>query len=743
MPKPKRSGRQQPTADLGPRELGLRAFHAGRFDAAITTWQPLIRDPAVAHALAEAHFRRALTRHAADPIADLRRASLLEPADLRFQLHLGRLLHRAGDLAAAANHYSLVLSREPGNIAAAKLFALLTLEQRSDADLSGLPGMSPALHAWAAPALAVLRRQPPPADESPLGTLWRGLGQLALGSPDARATLSDERALPTLALEPLRRYFRATAAALAGDTDAALRIWERIYDSGERPPGLEERLATLLLERLAALLDSGPVAAAGDLALRWANLSGGAAFDELRLLALSRAAAEAAAAGAWPKAAQLWEAARQVLGHAQGLGSPRPILHNLALAYERQERWEDAADAWRALLRTRARKRAADVSEAQEEQRWAWVRSRIISCYRSAGRPDEAVTVFRQAIKLDPNDLDLRIQLADALLANEQERASQNEIKRILEIDPHHPEALLRQVEHLSEHWQFAEAERLVRELAERNPDRADLHRRVAAVFMQHGRELSQYGNFQAAYNAFVEGERYGPNDPHFPLNQARMLRAMRRPVDTGALIERALTVAGESVETWLLAIETWVMADKLDEARALIDRFERERAPSAEDLTNLGIHLMSSALPPPTPAFFALAAPPKPVDTPSTRLALEVLDKAVALRPDDPRILKSITSFLMLPRPDLALRFAERLVQQAPDDPEALIVQGVVFGLSNKTSEAKTTLQRAAKLAQRLGRPDLHAQAEDLRRVVGTPMLRMMFTQTIMDGIDEFDEFF
>ncbi|NTW98002.1 MAG: hypothetical protein HGB28_05575, partial [Oscillochloris sp.] len=193
MPKSKRSAQQHSSAGLGPRELGLRAFQAGRFDAAIVAWQPLAADPAVARALAEAHFRRALGPHVVDPISDLRRAAALAPADPRFPFHLGRLLHRAGDLAAAADQYHTVLSREPGNAAAAKLLALLTLELRSDADISGLPGMSPALRAWAAPALALLRGQPVPADQSALGTLWRGMGQLAAASPDARATLGDER----------------------------------------------------------------------------------------------------------------------------------------------------------------------------------------------------------------------------------------------------------------------------------------------------------------------------------------------------------------------------------------------------------------------------------------------------------------------------------------------------------------------------------------------------------------------
>ncbi|MEI6181216.1 MAG: hypothetical protein WCP31_10705, partial [Chloroflexales bacterium] len=75
----KRSGRQPPSRSLSPREIGQHAFQAGRLDAAINAWQPIMHDPAVARALAEAHFRRALSARAADPLIDLRRAAALAP----------------------------------------------------------------------------------------------------------------------------------------------------------------------------------------------------------------------------------------------------------------------------------------------------------------------------------------------------------------------------------------------------------------------------------------------------------------------------------------------------------------------------------------------------------------------------------------------------------------------------------------------------------------------------------------
>src|SRR3712207_6661384 len=77
-------------------QVGLRAFHSGRFDAAIAAWSPLAHNqPRVAAALAEAYFRHALMRPmVADQIADLRQAVALAADEPRYQYHLGLALHR-------------------------------------------------------------------------------------------------------------------------------------------------------------------------------------------------------------------------------------------------------------------------------------------------------------------------------------------------------------------------------------------------------------------------------------------------------------------------------------------------------------------------------------------------------------------------------------------------------------------------------------------------------------------------
>jgi tetratricopeptide (TPR) repeat protein len=760
MVKSKRSSfqRRPPTALGDPRQAGLRTFHANRFNEAILLWTPLAKgDSQIRRALAEAHFRRAIVGQSSDTtLADLRRAIELAADDLRFRFHLGRYLHLRGDLEAAIEQYRAVLLRDAAWPGAAQLIALATLEQNSRADLSGLPGFMPAVERFIAPAQALLRgTRIPPGDDSAVDRFWHGLGQIAAGDSAARDNLSDNRPLPSARLTALRRYYRGVAAALGGDTAIALKLWQQAGETGSTPAWLRQNLAVLLLEQIAALADAEDIEAASVLAQSSVGLPGSAAFDELRILALDRGAYAAAGAGNWGRAAELWEAARQILSAGANLGSPRPLLHNLALAYEHQERWEEAADAWRGMLRTRPRRKAADRGDADEtalsDQQWGWVRERIITCYKQAGRPDEAVVVFRQAIKEDPSDLDTRVQLADALLANGQERAAQNEIQRILTIDAHHVAALMRQVVFLDARRQFAESERIMRGLVARHPERQDVRRQAAQIFLQHGRQYAEWGQRVRAYQAFVEGERYDPENYLFPLNQARMQLGHRPHDEIRALVERAIALADDQAESYVKVLETWVIADRIDEARALLERIERDVKLDASAYVDLGLMIIIRVTPPPAlPAmgllgFFGATPPrpPPPEDTPWTHLAGELLDKAVALLPDDVALHKEIASELMLPRADLARRYAEAAVRLAPDDPDPLMLLGVVQGLNDQVREAKATFQRAAQLARKQGKTDLARQAQELRRVVDSPMFRMEMQMSVMGafGGADFDE--
>src|SRR2546429_8663846 len=189
-------GRQaQPHAPVADqRRMGLQALQAGRFDNAIAAWSGLPqRDAQVTASLAEAYFRRALTRSAGqDQIADLQRAVALAPAELRYQYHMGLALHRAGDLTAAAQRYRTVLQHDAAWPGVGMALALAALEQDPRVDLAALPGSTPAIRLALAPVQALLQGATPAVGgDEPLERLWRGLSLVRAGDAAAREALAD------------------------------------------------------------------------------------------------------------------------------------------------------------------------------------------------------------------------------------------------------------------------------------------------------------------------------------------------------------------------------------------------------------------------------------------------------------------------------------------------------------------------------------------------------------------------
>src|SRR5437764_8155736 len=250
-----RKGRQAPprvpVADE--RQMGLQALQAGRFDNAIAAWSGLKqRDARVLAALAEAYFRRALTRPTGqEQVADLQRAVALAPAELRYQYHLGLALHRAGDRAAAIQRYRTVLQHDVAWPGAGMALALAALEQDSRVDLAALPGSTPAIRQALAPVQALLRGAiPASGGDEPLERLWRGLGLVRAGDAAAREALDDSRPLPSRQATAVRRYYQGVAAAQAGAVDAGGQHWQDLDEQGACTPWLLQNLAAVLLRRL-------------------------------------------------------------------------------------------------------------------------------------------------------------------------------------------------------------------------------------------------------------------------------------------------------------------------------------------------------------------------------------------------------------------------------------------------------------------------------------------------------------
>lgn len=754
-----RSQKPAPPPVADPRKQGMRAFTAGNFEGAIQAWSLLKQDdPQVQAALAEAHFRRALTLNdGKERIAAMRQAHDLAPQDVRYQYHLGMSLHRNYQPAEASACYREVLQRSGHWPGAALALALAELQQQRDKlpDLAALPGSTPAIRASLEPVQTLLRGDTPPPPGQAKGNgalqaLWHGLGLLQAGeTAAARDMLSADASLPAPAAQ-VRRFYYGVALARDGNLTQAVREWLHIYDqSQQKILWLQHNVEAGLIEVLQTHLEAGSAEEVADLA-RSAYQKGmrHTTLNPLLVRVLDAAAQQAACNNEWQQSVLLWEDARQLVSSIASLGSPRLLLHNLALAYEALEEWMAAAEMWRTMLRTRPRKtkhaseeeKAADPMAYTDEQ-WAWIRQRVITCYRQAGAPGEAVKVFKQAIKNDPHDLDMRVQLADALLANGQEQACVNELERILDIDPKHVDAHLRMAEVHAEGGNWGIAEHSLRVVLDQQPEREDVRRQIAKLMISRGNHLHNFGYLDAAEKIFKEGRAFAPSDYEFPLNLARVAIDRNNVDEAGSLIEQSLELGADNPKAYIFAIDCWAVADQVDKVQEVLARAEASITPSTEFYIDLARVLLTHSMPS-SPFASMLGAPPAaaPSDGPWMALASEVLEKAIAQRPDDPRVRLQLASELLPLNLDMALEHAQAGVNLAPEEPGGLILLGIIQGLLEQDKEAKKTLRDAARFARKKGLTDVAAYADRIRQSIG-PFFRMSLQMEMMGVLDEEDD--
>ncbi len=759
MPKKKRQSSRKSQSQTGDaRKQGWKAFSANNFEAAISLWSQLDqRDPPVAHALAEAYFRLGLRREDYDSrLKDMQQAHKLAPDDLRYYYHLGLALHHKGDARGALQIYRAVLQQRPNWSGAGLVLALAELQASSRVDLAQLSGSSPAIRERLAPVQALLRGEVPPeptTSDDAEGQFWRGLGLINAGDGAALPLLAADMRLPTPQMETVRSLYQGVAAMQQGDAAEANRAWCQAYAASKyHPSWLLSNLAVSLVEHLQAAVDADDTARILDL-VDWVqeHRFRHSALNPVLLQALDRAAHAEAASGQWTNAVLLWEDARQLVSGSSSLGSPRLLLHNLAVAYEMLEEWVAAAEMWRAMLRTRPRKsksqeeKAADPMDYTDEQ-WAWVRKRVIACYQHAGQPGEAVKIFRQAIKTDPDDLDMRVQLVDALLANEQEQAAFNELDRITQREPQHIEAHLRLADLHGSMGHWGAAEHSLRVVLDQQPEREDVRRQVAKVMLARGRHFHDFGLLPQAKCIFEEGQAFAPHDYQFPLNLARVAFDEHNMQQAKECIERTLELGADDPHAYVLVIDFWAVADELGRAQYVLERAQRDMTLTIDFYIELVAALLVRSAPRSAlSSGMFTSAPPQPVEGPWLDMARDAVQRAVALKPNDPQVRFQLASVLMQLKPDMALEQAEAGVEMAPDQPVGLMLLGILQGLNDQNRQAKSTLRNAAKLARQQGLLDLADQAEMMRQQVGSPFFRLSLQMGAMIGdIDEDeDDFF
>ncbi len=568
-------------SSLALRRNGLSAFEAQSYSKAIVAWERVRRqapDMMPLPALAEVYFRRGLRRlygtaNSQDGLDDLRKAADLQPDDSRILYHLGLAAHREGDLDEAVGYYRQV-RREDGGLASRAAYPLaLALSQRGE-DPAQIPvwsALEDEERVMLESVSAFQRRPYVLSDEAPL--LYRGVAALDAGDTE-RATAMLDAALDG-ASTPVERqmalYYQGVLAAQREDWEEALRAWNAAGAAGLAMERLDENLQECYHRLAEERLDRGDVE--GALVAGQEALRHGAGYPSLEALvsqAHQRLAYQAAYNGRWAEARKHWRAAEAVED-----GSFR-LAYNLALAEEEAEDFLAAGKRWREALRRRPR--TDDHPDTLSDDQVARLWQRAAEAYTKAGEFDEAVQVYRTAIKWNPDRLEARVALSEALLLNGQADAAANELDRVLARDPDNVSALLRMAEvvYARGPWGGSPAPYCERVLA-LDPDNTTARQMLVDFCQDQADDALRWGDYERALRMYRQALNYWPGHPRASAALGALYVRLDDREKAQPHLEEALQNARGDLRVYEEIIHAWLDVGDAEGAWDLLERAEAE----------------------------------------------------------------------------------------------------------------------------------------------------------------------
>ncbi len=442
---------------------------------------------------------------------DLEFAVLLAPQKPRYRLKFARALIRDGQLDRALNQYEAA-SKDSAETPARFLWAVAAL--KADQSLPAVE-LTPAEQNTldAVQDLLTGRAKSNQLAEPVLDSsrpLWEALLEMQ-ADVEAAPIESMESALTAwngTRAPGAAYYYLGVAALRAGDRDTAWQALADAQEAGYTSPWLDENFSYLsraqAIQRAEAE-DWQAVIDIGEPALREID---DRILAETVSLAHFHLGFNAAQADDWETATDHWR-------QAEGYDSNRYLAQNLALAREQREDWEGAAEAWRDVVRRRPRKE--DHPDYLDDNQIAGVWRHTAECYQRANIPSEAITCHQNALKYTPDDIEIRHELATALLANEQLEAAENELNRILERDTDNVKALSRLGQLYTRddwnRWRYGDrAVEVLKRALELEPNNEEVREALADYFIEQGTGNMDWGMYSLAAEEFRRGLEHLPD---------------------------------------------------------------------------------------------------------------------------------------------------------------------------------------------------------------------------------------
>jgi tetratricopeptide (TPR) repeat protein len=521
-------------------------------------------------------------------------------------------------------------------------------------------------------------------------------------------------------------YYLGVIAAYEGDWQEAGRRWSAAHAAGWTSPWLQANLAELYHRIAEERLSTGDAEGALDAAIEAdRHISSNKRLDALFSHAYQRLAHDAVSAGDWEQALDYWEDASEVGG------SSFRLAYNRALAYERLEDYVAAGELWREALRRRPRR--ADHPDAISDEQVARLWRRAAEAYHKAGDFDEAVNVYRQALKWNPDDLDTRMVLAEGLIDDGRLQAAENELYRILERDPENVPALLRVgevIQEIDRWWDRYSAVRHWERVLELEPENAEARQNLVDFYRDEADNRLYWGEVPDAIKLYRQALDHQPESGRTLAALGRCHFFLGQKKKAHSFIDRALNNANGDLEVYGDVIQIWLEQSNADLAWQVVSRAESDLAARSASI----------------PYVFYLALGAYCIEHDYDDFVQPWLDRTVEEAPPDEPVLVMIGEMAMVYGDvEIARAYLERGIEAGQQVGQAYLVLGLVAAREGDMDEADEHWDRAEEIALETDDAGLQERIE-MTRSMFTPMSwiqRLLgvpgMIDPMMDADDEF----
>lgn len=669
-------------------QQGYQAFQKADYEGAIRLWEQAVRKKdapeTVPVALAEAYFRQAFSLP--NPAKILEQAVRLQPNDPIYRYHLALTHHRARRFDQAEAIYRDLLKLSPPFVRAAEPLSQLLIEQKkmvANDPVWALLTLEQQHQLSAAEALikkktaSTLQR----LAETGLHPIWQGLVAMALGSPVAasaslKSLVSPDSQVPSQ-VRNVARYYLGLAAAETDHLEAALAHWQAAKNDGLNNQHLQQNISAAVYELALQAWQSGHaeqaqllLEQAGPLIQVHGVIRG---FAQQLNWEVGYAAAQK---GNWQQALVNWQLAEKAGDNS------RSLLFNLALAYQQQEQFWQAAQHWRALLRRRPRK--ADHPDALTDQQVARIWQNVAENYSMAGEYDEAITTYKNALKWAPENLEIRLKLVDALQSEGRWQAAENELNRILEKDPDNIPALTLLAESYGDDFFMDRPRELWRRILKLEPLHPVARQQLAHTFeVESLRWTSWSRNYQEAIEILKAGLQEVPDSQRLLTVMGGTYADWGKFDQARDFLAQALALKPTDAQTLHTIFTIWLQNQSLPDMRQTLE-------------------LLKAVSPPPPPGLF-LDLSERCFQYDQSELSDQILDFVAQQYSSDVDTMVAVAAgYVELDKERKALPILRKTLKEQPNHIGANIELGFVYFFTDQTRLAKRQWDKATELARK-----------------------------------------